>query len=99
MAWAVHARQARGQILYHIVSYPIRMSDYVECPFCDRIFEADTYPALVHEHPLEDHIRIAHDKVRVRKGSNYRWVDKTEVESRLERSRTARVVVAKGKQP
>jgi hypothetical protein len=73
------------------------MTDYEECPFCDRIFEADVYTSMVHQHPLEDHIRAEHDKVKVRKGSNYRWADKSEVASRLVSAKTARIVVAKGK--
>jgi hypothetical protein len=73
------------------------MTDYEECPFCDRIFETDVYTGMVHDHPLEDHIRTAHDKLKVRKGSNYRWVDKAEIASRLASPSSARFVVAKGK--
>lgn len=60
------------------------MSDYMECPFCDRIFSSDAYPALVHTHPLEDHIRSEHRMVKVRKGSNYRWLSQQEIETRLQ---------------
>jgi hypothetical protein len=59
------------------------MADYVECPFCERIFEADAYPGLVHQHPLDAHIRTEHRMVKVRKGSNYRWVPEDEVKARL----------------
>ncbi len=54
--------------------------NYVECPFCDRIFE-DHFNG---EPPLRRHIEEDHHKVRVRKGSNYRWVDVKEVKRRLE---------------
>ncbi len=73
------------------------MTDYTECPFCDRIYEDDVYTGLVHQHPLDDHIRSEHDKVKVRKGSNYRWVDRAEVESRLAGGRTPRVAVVRTK--
>jgi hypothetical protein len=66
------------------------MPDYVECPFCDRIFVAEAFHSLMHGHPLEDHIRDDHDKVKLRKGSNYRWVDRKEVEARLLSRRAAR---------
>jgi hypothetical protein len=59
------------------------MTDYVECPFCDRIYPADSYPGLVHTNPLDAHIRTDHGKVKLRKGSNYRWVDRAEVLARL----------------
>jgi hypothetical protein len=59
------------------------MTDYVECPFCDRIYPADSYRGLVHAHPLDAHIREDHGKVKLRKGSNYRWVDRAEVLARL----------------
>jgi hypothetical protein len=60
--------------------------DYEQCPFCDRIFEVplagrslidlDTArPAS----SLDRHIRMDHDKVRLRKGSNYKWVDAGEM--------------------
>jgi hypothetical protein len=73
------------------------MSDYEECPFCDMIFETDAYTSMVHQHPLEEHLRAEHHKVKVRKGSNYRWIDMAEVESRLARSKVGRIVVTKGK--
>jgi hypothetical protein len=63
------------------------MTDYVECPFCDRIFEAEAYTALVHQHPLEQHIRTDHRMVKVRKGSNYRWVREDDVKNRLAQGR------------
>jgi hypothetical protein len=59
------------------------VTDYVECPFCERVFPAEVYHSMMHTHPLEDHIRDDHHKVKLRKGSNYRWVDKKEIEARL----------------
>jgi hypothetical protein len=81
---------------YCIVSY-LRMTDYMECPFCDRIYEAEAYVALVHQHPLEAHIRSDHHMVRVRKGSNYRWVPEQEVRARLAASRARGVAPVVGK--
>jgi hypothetical protein len=59
------------------------MADYVECPFCDYIFEEDSYHGLVHQQPLDDHIRVTHAMVKVRKGSNYRWLPRDQVRSRI----------------
>ncbi len=65
------------------------MPDYVECPFCVLIFE-DPGENWVHQmgekKPLDRHIEQDHHKVRVRKGSNYRWVDAKEVKRRLEQT-------------
>ncbi len=59
------------------------MVDYAECPFCGRIFPAETFHGMMHLHPLDDHIRSEHDKVKLRKGTNYRWVDRVEIERRI----------------
>jgi hypothetical protein len=59
------------------------MVDYVECPFCEVIFEEDAYPGLVHTRPLDEHIRAVHHRMKIRKGSNYRWVTEEEVRERL----------------
>jgi hypothetical protein len=67
------------------------MMNYVECPFCDRIFEDRL---VTGEPPLRRHIEQDHHKVRVRKGSNYRWVDATEVKRRLEETEK---LLARGK--
>lgn len=75
------------------------MPNYVECPFCERIFE-DRYttddgrrsspPRASIREPANDrlshHIEQDHHKVRVRKGSNYKWVDAREIQQRLEES-------------
>ncbi|HEV2450219.1 MAG TPA: hypothetical protein VGU43_07440 [Thermoplasmata archaeon] len=53
------------------------MPDYEQCPFCESVFQIDGKPRNV---PLEDHIRADHRKVKLRKGSNYRWVDAAEME-------------------
>ena len=52
--------------------------EYEECPFCGVFYEV--YKIEGREYgTLNDHIKTTHDKVRVRKGSNYRWVDRNEV--------------------
>jgi hypothetical protein len=65
------------------------MSEYEECPICDRLFEADAYNGLVHTRPVEAHIRTVHHMVKVRRGSNYRWIPETEVKERLAADRKA----------
>ncbi len=71
-------------ISYHILH--AGMTDYVECPFCDRIFETESYHGLVHGNPLEAHIRTDHAMVKVRKGSNYRWISAHEARRRVAKS-------------
>jgi hypothetical protein len=57
--------------------------DYQECPFCDRIFEVPQIIKWTQKTPLEEHIEADHHKLKVRKGSNYKWMDKVQVERRL----------------
>ena len=62
------------------------MTEYEQCPFCDRLFEVPTvYVATdpYQGHELYKHIEKEHRKVRVRKGSNYKWMDVAEVKKRL----------------
>lgn len=59
------------------------MADYVQCPFCDRVFPEPQARKASGETPLEEHTVRFHHKVRVRKGSNYRWMDESEVKKRL----------------
>jgi hypothetical protein len=62
----------------------VRIPEYQECPFCDRIFEERGLISPVGTPtPLEAHIVRVHKKVRVRKGSNYKWLDQAEVKKRL----------------
>ncbi len=61
------------------------MADYVQCPFCDRLFREPQTRKATGETPLEEHVIAAHRKVRVRKGSNYRWMDKGEARKRVVR--------------
>jgi hypothetical protein len=58
------------------------IGEYEQCPFCELYFEVFRTEAgdLA---TLNDHIKKSHDKVRVRKGSNYRWVDRNEVVKNL----------------
>jgi hypothetical protein len=70
-----------------LFAYSSWMADYEECPFCDRIFETVAFPGLARERPIEEHIRSDHHMVRVRKGSNYRWVSEDEVRARLKSKR------------
>jgi hypothetical protein len=54
--------------------------DYVQCQVCDRVFKVgDPLVSLSGSDrammELEAHIRSDHHMVKVRKGSNYKWVD------------------------
>ena len=69
-----------GATSYLVSSYLPVMPDYEECPFCELVIEVPSRPRSAfgesrHASMLEDHIRRHHDKVQVRKGSNYRWED------------------------
>lgn len=71
------------------------MPNYVECPVCDRLFEDRILRTnLSLKSALQLHIELDHHKVRVRKGSNYKWVDAKEVERRLEETEK---LLAKGR--
>ncbi len=59
-----------------------RMEDYVQNPFCDRLFREPQARKPSGETPLEEHVITVHHKVRVRKGSNYKWMDESEVKKR-----------------
>jgi hypothetical protein len=48
--------------------------------------------------PLERHLREEHHKVRLRKGSNYKWVDEAEVKRLEESWAEMRRAVASGTQ-
>jgi len=75
-----------------IISYRIFMDesswrdepDYLQCPVCDRVFKVgDPLVRMSGSErtmmELEAHIRTDHHMVKVRKGSNYRWVDAAEM--------------------
>jgi hypothetical protein len=73
------------------------VTDYEECPICDRLFETDSYVGMVHTRPVEEHIRSVHRMVKVRRGSNYRWIPEAEVKQRLAAERkTAHPGAARG---
>ena len=55
----------------------------MQCLFCDRLFREPQAKRASGETPLEERVMSAHHKVRVRKGSNYRWMDESEVKKRL----------------
>ncbi len=59
------------------------MADYVQCPFCDKLFKEPQARKTSGETPLEEHVMSAHHKVRVRKGSNYRWMDEAEARKKV----------------
>ncbi len=59
------------------------MPEYQECPFCDRIFEVPLMAKVGEKTSIDRHIEKEHHKVKVRRGSNYRWLDAAEVERRL----------------
>jgi hypothetical protein len=80
--------RAVGTLRYILILYPEAMPDYEQCQFCERIFQVSSAthesPTLlelapVRISPLDRHIREDHHKVRLRKGSNYKWVDAAEV--------------------
>ncbi len=58
--------------------------NYVECPFCPLLFPEPQMTGPDGTTPLVRHVAQDHHKVRVRKGSNYRWVDEREIKRRLE---------------
>ncbi len=60
------------------------MPNYVECPFCLLLFEDPEVARPDGKTDLMRHVEQDHHKVRVRKGSNYRWVDAKEIKRRLE---------------
>ncbi len=72
----------------------ITSADYIECPFCPLIFEDPFAWPTFKPKPLDAHIMSDHHKVRVRKGSNYRWVDRDEVARRVKETER---IMAKGK--
>jgi hypothetical protein len=59
---------------------PDENRDYEQCPFCDRVFLVE-YGGMVRAisrpgwSPIQQHIQDDHHKVRLRKGSNYKWID------------------------
>ena len=62
--------------------------EYAQCPFCDKIFAPGM--VLVNKvtgdrtgDEMDEHIVKVHDKVRVRKGTNYKWMDRAEVKRLL----------------
>lgn len=57
---------------------------YEQCPFCDRIFVEgiilrNRVTGETSGNDLEEHISTEHNKVKVRKGTNYKWMDLEEV--------------------
>lgn len=64
--------------------WPKDPPDYEQCPVCDRVFVVEDLrfrPKGRELDPteLEAHIRGDHNMVKLRKGSNYRWVDAAEM--------------------
>lgn len=64
--------------------WPVNPPDYEQCPICDRVYEVEEvrFRAKGREldpTDLEAHIRNDHHMVKLRKGSNYKWVDAAEM--------------------
>jgi len=77
---SIHA----GRVAIMKGSYDLEVIDYEQCPFCDRVFKAQkefvfTPSKGLTLSALEVHIRSDHQKVKLRKGSNYRWVDESDL--------------------
>lgn len=65
-------------------AWPKDPPDYEQCPVCDRVFIVEDLrfrPKGREFDPteLESHIRNDHHMVKLRKGSNYKWVDAAEM--------------------
>ena len=67
-----------------VISYYC-MAEYVQCPFCDALFKEPQARKPSGYTQLEEHVMAMHHKVRVRKGSNYRWIDEAEAKKMLAR--------------
>ena len=59
--------------------------EYVECPFCDKLFPARAWASVGSRFPMEKHINEVHKKFKVWKGRNAKWVDMKEINRRLEK--------------
>ena len=60
--------------------------EYEQCQFCNKMFEVPFAVWMTlspYRTALEKHIVEQHKKVKVRKGSNYKWMDETEVKRAL----------------
>ena len=69
--------------------------EYEQCPFCDKIFEVAAIQFVTlspYRTTLEKHIVEQHKKVKVRKGSNYKWMDEAEVKRALSASSLSEVM-------
>lgn len=51
------------------------MAEYAQCPSCSALFKEPQARKPSGHTQLEEHVMAMHRKVRVRKGSNYRWMD------------------------
>lgn len=65
-------------------TWPKDPPDYEQCPICDRVFEVEDVSLRTKGHELdmtelEYHIRTVHRMVKLRRGSNYKWVDAAEM--------------------
>ncbi len=84
MRHSTNSSQAKAwQSTYFNFFISCHKADYVQCPFCDRLFRGPHAKRASGERPLEERVMSAHHKVRVRKRSNYRWMDESEVKKRL----------------
>jgi hypothetical protein len=65
-------------------TWPNEPPDYEQCPVCERVFVVEDLRLRSKGHSLdptelERHIREDHHMVKLRKGSNYKWVDAAEM--------------------
>lgn len=82
-------------------TWPKDPPDYEQCPVCDRVFEVEDLRLRAKGQELdvtelEHHIRTDHRMVKLRKGSNYKWVDAAEM-AKLVRDGTSTSVKARSR--
>ncbi len=73
----------------HEKGYEEDLTEYEQCQFCDKIFEKPNFLPVTlspYRTPLEKHIVDVHEKMKVRKGNNYKWMDKDEIEKLVQRN-------------
>ena len=59
---------------------------YEQCPYCDKIFDVSGLILAWEDTQLEKHIKDVHKKVKVRRGTNYKWMDMSEVSRLMDQS-------------
>lgn len=78
-----------------IISY--HMAEYAQCQFYDALFrEPQARTPSGYTQQVEEHVMPTHHKVRVRKGSNYRWMDEGEAKKMTTREGTRSMKRSRG---